>query len=105
MCVCVCISRESSPPAPSNFPRAFHTDATRPLLVVRAYIAPCAGAGAGAAASAVAVGWDRRDLLPSELTMHTAWRQRRRRRFSYFILSLFFVLLLHTDSTTSASKT
>jgi len=104
----VYISRESSPPAPSNFPRAFHTDATRPLLVVRAYIAACAGAGAAAAAAAsvVAVGWGRRDLLPSELTMHTAWRQRRRRRrFSYFILSLFFVLLLHTDSTTSASKT
>lgn len=37
--MCVYISRESSLPAPSNFPRAFHTDATRPLLVVRAYIA------------------------------------------------------------------
>jgi len=48
----VYISRESSPPAPSNFPRAFHTDATRPLLVVRAYIAAGAGAGAGAAAAA-----------------------------------------------------
>jgi len=98
----VYISRESSPPAPSNFSRAFHTDATRPLLVVRAYIVACAGGAA--AAAAVAVGWGRRDLLPSELTMHTAWRQRRR-RISYFILSLFFILLLHTDSTTSASKT
>lgn len=44
--MCVYISRESSPPAPSNFPRAFHTDATRPLLLVRSYNIRAAGAGA-----------------------------------------------------------